>query len=290
MLPIKKLYIHSRDRTKDSKSSSNFKITLPYTIQLPDNCVFFVTDVCIPNVWQTIDEDFNDRLYLYYNTPSGTPASPGDLESRYLVVKLSPGNYTLTELATEIQTKFRNALTDTAKLFTTFNVSTNVSTNSLTISLSGTYNVSFKLYTDDEVESSHLLWTGGFFGVVDPGNAKSANDVLSHVIPMNRSSSWTSGFVNLQHIHNIYITSPNLGSFDTLSTFSNNIVKKVPVTVGYGFMIVDQFTATNDFLNCSRQTLRTLEFHLRDGRGNEVDLKGMYVTFSLVFNKYPGDI
>jgi len=39
--------------------------------------------------------------------------------------------------------------------------------------------------------------------------------------------------------------------------------------------------STNDYLNCSRQTLRTLEFHLRDGRGREIDL-----TFSIVFNKY----
>ena len=92
--------------------------------------------------------------------------------------------------------------------------------------------------------------------------------------------------MNLNHINNVYITSPNLGSFDTLATFSNNIIKKVPVTAGYGFMIVNQNMEVDDFLDCSRQTLRTLEFHLRDGRGREIDLKGMYVTFSLVFNKY----
>jgi hypothetical protein len=122
--------------------------------------------------------------------------------------------------------------------------------------------------------------------VADPGNLKSANDVLTLVKPMANTTSYKTGFVNLNHINNVYITSPNLGSFDTLATFSNNIIKKVPVTVGYGFMIVDQVMTTNDFLDCSRQTLRTLEFHLRDGRGREIDLKGMYVTFSLVFNKY----
>ena len=51
-------------------------------------------------------------------------------------------------------------------------------------------------------------------------------------------------------------------------------------------MIVDQYMSTNDFLDCSKQTLRTLEFHLRDGRGNEISLNGMYITFSIVFNKY----
>jgi len=55
MLPIKKLYIDSRDRTPDSKSASNFKIELPNTVQMPDNTVFFVTDVCIPHVWTTVE-------------------------------------------------------------------------------------------------------------------------------------------------------------------------------------------------------------------------------------------
>ena len=42
MLPLKKLYIDSRDRTPDSVRASNFKIALPYTIHMPDNTVFFL--------------------------------------------------------------------------------------------------------------------------------------------------------------------------------------------------------------------------------------------------------
>ena len=33
------------DRTADSESSSNFKIELPYSITLPENTVFFVSDI-----------------------------------------------------------------------------------------------------------------------------------------------------------------------------------------------------------------------------------------------------
>ena len=139
----------------------------------------------------------------------------------------------------------------------------------------------FKLYTDAEVVSTiGLYWIGS-----DPGNLKSANDVLTLVTPMDNTTSHQTGFVNLIHTNNIYITSSNLGSFETIATFSNNIIKKVPVNAPYGYMVVDQNMSTNDFLNCSRQTLGTLEFHLCDGRGREIDLKGMYITFSLVFNK-----
>ena len=41
MLPLKKIYIDSRDRTPDSVSSSNFKIALPDTVHMPENTIFF---------------------------------------------------------------------------------------------------------------------------------------------------------------------------------------------------------------------------------------------------------
>ena len=42
MLPLKEIYIDSRDRTPDSVSSSNFKYELPFTTQMPDNTVFLL--------------------------------------------------------------------------------------------------------------------------------------------------------------------------------------------------------------------------------------------------------
>ena len=66
----------------------------------------------------------------------------------------------------------------------------------------------------------------------------------------------------LQRVNNIYLTSPNLGSFDTISAFSNNVIKKVPVLASYGYMIVDQVISNSDHSNCGGQTFKTLEFHV----------------------------
>ena len=77
MLPLKKIYIDSRDRTVDSKSASNFKIEVPNAVQMPDSTVSFVAHVSMPHVWKTIEEDFNDRLYLLYITP--VPPAPGSV-------------------------------------------------------------------------------------------------------------------------------------------------------------------------------------------------------------------
>ena len=283
MLPLKKIYIDSRDRTVDSKSASNFKIELPNTVQMPENTVFFVTDVCVPHVWKTVEEGFNDSLFLSYVVLG----VDGSLTEKFRVVVLEEGNYTLPELSAQLQTKL-NAIREPSDVSQiAFTVSNDLKNQTLTISITASNDdVSFRLYTDAEViKEIRNYWT-----TVDPGNLQSANDIITHVKPMVRNSTFTTGFVNLNHINNVYITSPNLGSFDTLATFSNNVIKKVPVNASYGYMVVDQVMSTNDFLNCSRQTLRTLEFHLRDGRGREIDLKGMYITFSIVFNKYNLDM
>ena len=283
MLPLKKIYIDSRDRTVDSKSASNFKIELPNTVQMPENTVFFVTDVCVPHVWKTVEEGFNDSLFLSYVVLG----VDGSLTEKFRVVVLEEGNYTLLELSAQLQTKLNAVKEPNDVSQISFIVSNDLKNQTLTISITASNDdVSFRLYTDAEViKEIRNYWT-----TVDPGNLRSANDIITHVKPMARNSTFTTGFVNLNHINNVYITSPNLGSFDTLATFSNNVIKKVPVNASYGYMVVDQVMSTNDFLNCSRQTLRTLEFHLRDGRGREIDLKGMYITFSIVFNKYNLDM
>ena len=58
------------------------------------------------------------------------------------------------------------------------------------------------------------------------------------------------------------------------------------MTANYGYMIFDPGMATNDFLDCSNQTLKTLEFHIKDGKGQYINLHNARITFSIVFNKH----
>ena len=161
----------------------------------------------------------------------------------------------MIQFASELQTKLNEAVLPPHKTNIVFVVTGNSRNNTIAISLTQLTapNALFKIYTDAEVIAEHR----STWGFVDPNNLQSANDVITNVKPNNRNTTMTTGFVNLNHINNVYITSPNLGSFDTLATFSNNIIKEVPVTAGYGFMIVNQNMEVNDFLDCSRQTLRT---------------------------------
>ena len=149
----------------------------------------------------------------------------GSLIEKYFVVRLTEGNYTLPELATHLQTKL-NAIrepNDVSQIL--FDVSNDLRNQTLTISITASnLNGCFKLYTDAEVvRDIRNYWT-----TVDPGNLRSANDIITHIKPMVRNSTFTTGFVNLNHINNVYITSPNPGPFDTLATFSNNVSRGCP--------------------------------------------------------------
>ena len=55
-LPIKKIYIDTKYKTRDSISNSNFKVELPMSVTFPENSVFYIDDVSIPHSWFVIDQ------------------------------------------------------------------------------------------------------------------------------------------------------------------------------------------------------------------------------------------
>ena len=67
-LPLKKLYIDSKFKTKDSISNSNFKIELPVIVYMPQNNIFTIDDICILHSWYSIEKDINDTLYVHILT------------------------------------------------------------------------------------------------------------------------------------------------------------------------------------------------------------------------------
>ena len=62
MLPIKKLYTDSRNRSSDSKSSSDFCKDLPININLEPNTSFYITDLTIPVSFYTVESGRNNNV------------------------------------------------------------------------------------------------------------------------------------------------------------------------------------------------------------------------------------
>ena len=126
-LPVKKIYIDTKMKTFDSYSNSNFKWELPETVALPQNCIFFVDDICIPHSWYNIETGINDKIYMQVVNVLGT-AAPTTNDCKIIV--LTAGNYNLTTFANHLATIISAEFSGIPVSFT---VVPNSNTNTLTI-------------------------------------------------------------------------------------------------------------------------------------------------------------
>ena len=94
-LPVKKIYVDSRMKTKDSVSDSDFKFELSQSLTLPRNTCF-IDDITIPHSWYNIDTT-NNKLYMYAN--HGT-------DSTFDIIGITPGNYSGPTLVAELNNQF----------------------------------------------------------------------------------------------------------------------------------------------------------------------------------------
>ena len=94
--------------------------------------------------------------------------------------------------------------------------------------------------------------------------------------------TWSSGFINLLRYNNLYIHSGNLGVRNSIGPRGEStIIRKIPVTAGYGGVTFYQQSPAHDYAECSRQLLRRLEFQLKDVNGEFIDLHGLIYHFLL---------
>lgn len=296
MLPIKKIYIDTSKKTSTSGSTSFFKIELPETLTMPTDCVFSVDDISIPHAWRTIETNVNDKIYIQLTT---TETDPNLKPNICKIVTMSPGNYNIASFALEIKTKADLAFTSVDFPTPVFGVTQDVINNTITIQPLYSALLIKILTPDDLIDGMEYMngaWDGTWYGdPYDIKNTKDINDMLSNNIGLSAffsiASPWTSNYIDLHPIKNIYLHSSSLSTFKTLGpNGENTIIKKIKVSSNQNQMIFDSVSSSNDVLDCSRQTLKTIDFEIKDGAGNRVPLHGVNWSFSLVFSKSTGNV
>ena len=267
-LPIKKIFVDSRYRTADSASDSDFKVQLGRNIFLPDDCIMHIENVVIPHTWYTIEKGLNDGMYFQVVQGSATTC---------IVITIPSTNYTGSTLASAVQSAL-NAVYPAL-----FAVSYDSLKNTMMINI--TAGNSFKVLTDTEL-SSYLnnTWTGINY---NPSNANSCNDIITNRTTNfnNSTSPFVSGGLNLQGFRSVYLSSSNLSNFNTLGAQGeNSIIKKIITTSDFGYLIVSELESDHDYLDCSRMTLNTIDFQIRDVKGNFIPFHDNPVSFTIVFS------
>ena len=278
-LTYKQVYVNSKYRTSNSRSISDFQIELRETFEIPDGTTMQVHELAIPNTWYSINEN-NRNLYFEHRVlPPATFSG-----TTYLRIELPLGNYTPPELASTIQREL-NFFFDVTGRENTYTVSYNTVSNKITIETNYTETI-FIVLPDNLIAN----FVGSFSNTVDLNNLRSINNVLNTPQPQDFSTSvvpWVSGFINLLHHQDIYISCPELSNnnFHSPSTFSNAIVKKIPVNASFAGIINDPYGVTDyDFVNVSRRSIRRLTFRITDETGNLINFNGVNLSFSLLFH------
>ena len=282
-LPVKKIYIDSQFKTSDSVSAAKFTIELPYSITMPHNAIFLIDEICIPHAWYSIEKAFNDMLHIHVLDMSN--------RQRYSVVlQIPPGNYNGIGLKVALQTQFD--IYFPAGLVNAFYVTYDANSFSISISTPVTCPFVFWILSDVEIMNDlRGFWSSTgrirFGPSFSESNPTSMNDVLRNYDSITTAYGlvpYVSGFLNFNGINNLYLSSPNLGTFTTIGTRGEStIIKKNPASAEFGYMIIDRSASVHDYLECGKCTLKTIDFELKDSRGRYVAMHGANISFSIVF-------
>ena len=278
----RKIYIDTKYKTKDSVSSSDFKIELPETALLPEKCKAYLDEICIPHSFYTIEAGINDKFYLHTSTTAANP--PLD----YWIITIPSKIYTGADLATELSTQMGNALSG-GGYGGTLAASYGPSTQSIEISTTNN-TILFRVLTESDIATK---LQGSWNTVQSPYDENDPADLNGEILKLTEASSpyyniaypFTSNFVNLNSIRNLYITSSNLGNYNSIGANSERtIIKKVPVDVDFNHMIFNNQITGLDYIDVSKQTLKTINFKIQTVDGKTVPLHGAHVSFSIIFD------
>ena len=99
MLPVKKIYIDSKAKTSDSKSTANFVVDLKESFTMPEDTVFTVADVLIPRAWPVVIENINNSLYVLEDRRTISHPNENLLIVRFTI---QPGSYDGESLASAL--------------------------------------------------------------------------------------------------------------------------------------------------------------------------------------------
>ncbi len=156
---IKKIYVDSRFRTDASASSSDFKISLPESVNLPENTKFFIDDIAIPHAWYSVETGMNDKFYMEIEKPS-------ESATIYAIIDIPAKNYTGSTLAAFIKGHLNGLFTDTP-----FEVTYNEQENNITIA-STSDDYTFKVLTRTDIKTKvDGKWNNIDYDVNNPADA-----------------------------------------------------------------------------------------------------------------------
>ena len=276
MLKFKQVYIDSS--YKLNGTSSEFTIDLPETVQLEDNMLCQIREVSIPHSWYSINNTHNNLYFRHQVLPPAIPSG-----AIYREIPIPEGNYTASELTTELETQL-NKYFDTVDRPNTYTVRYNATTNKIRIAVNFS-EVIFVVLTDGGVAP----FVGSFLDDVDVNYLNSINRVLmGNLTPApdayTNLAPYITNFIDLVPFKSLCLHCNEMSNFNQLTVAGNSsIIKKINVTVPCLGIINDNELSNFDYIDVSNKYVRRLNFRLTNNLNQVINLHGIDISFTLTF-------
>ena len=292
----------------DSRSAvlghgGSFTISLPETLHMKEDTALYVNNATLTNTFLSTGTAIGSRNHYFYWVEK--LASSNVVFNR---ATLPERSYDVTELASELQTALNAASWFGDGLYTCVY---NQSRQTITISRPDDGSRSFfipneTLLNDSsfQAQMTNTMTAGSVPYIVDWRNLQNSHGMFglgrrtsvgldfSQFMTLLTGPLFTTqetGAVDTRRAHNVYIHSQELSNKNVLGVAgSRSCICKIPVISAMGDVLYQPHSGhTYDFIDVSNRTFSCLSFELRDGEGNQLDLRGGTLSLELLFTSRP---
>ena len=277
-LTYKKIFIDSKYRTPQSRSSSDFSVELNENLETPEGTKLYVTDISIPAVWKSTEVGFYEYIYvMVFN---------GDTLVKNFRHWIGNKIYFAEQLAFDINEGMNNNTTDLSE-GGIFVYSYSSATRTVEFKVKDGLPYTIKIPTDEELENYvNGIWDTGQSNY-DNRNIVSINYLLSNFLATSPIATWTSSYLNLVPFRYVFITSNALSDYhySAPNSYSSSIIRKVLCTEQLGGIINDNHSVhSEDYIDIGGRNLKRLDFKITDEKGTVMNLYDIPVQIALLLS------
>ena len=274
----KKIFVNSKYRTLQSRSSSDFSVELNENLEAPEGTRLYVTDISIPAVWKSTEIGFYEYIYVtVFN---------GDTLVKNFRHYLGNKIYFAEQLCFDIVEGMNNNTTDLSA-GGIFVYAYSSATRTVEIKVKDGLPYTIKIPTDTELGN----YVNGIWDSVsapyDSRKPVSITYLLSNFVATSPIATWTSSYLNLVPFRYVFITSNALSDYhySAPNSYSSSIIRKVLVTEQLGGIINDNHSIhQEDYIDIGGKNLKTLDFRITDSSGTVMNLYDIDCQFALLIS------
>jgi hypothetical protein len=285
-LPVRRIHIDSRMKTDNSDSHSDFHIRLGLSVTLPEDCICMVDNISIPNTFFTVQAGVNDSLYI-----------AEEIYTNHVVcrkITLRENYYTSSQFAQELAFSL-NMDSPTVMNVNPYTAEYKPQQGHVLVTVTAGFE--FVILSDEQIQNFPSAGyqsqsAAGNILKIDKNFPNSANGILRNVSNGDKSgdpstyilaSSYKSGYLDLQPVHNCFIHSNLADNCVMTPKGMSDCIACCPISASTGIMVHHNVTSHADAINVSKRSFDTLSFQLRNAKGQIVYLNGASWSCSLLF-------